>query len=224
MNQSQQTTESFYDRISGVYDLIADAGEHQARVAGEQLLAPAKGERILEIGFGTGNSLISVGQVLGEQGRLVGIDISPGMRQVAAKKIEAAKLAERVKLDIGDARKLPYADGSFDAAFLSFTLELFPLEDIPKVLAEIYRVLSPAGRLAVVSMATVGEGQAESMLERTYIWMHRHFPHIVDCQPIPLEQILGKSKFVIDKKQELEIWTMPVHAVLARKEKPGTDK
>ncbi|MEO8166149.1 MAG: hypothetical protein ABI619_12210, partial [Betaproteobacteria bacterium] len=46
------------------------------------------------------------------------------------------------------------------------------------------RVLKPGGRFGTVSMATTPPGQTDSLLERTYKWMHEHFPHIVDCQPI----------------------------------------
>jgi SAM-dependent methyltransferase len=45
---------AFYDRISRGYDRLADASEHESRERGLELLAPAKGEHILEIGFGTG--------------------------------------------------------------------------------------------------------------------------------------------------------------------------
>jgi demethylmenaquinone methyltransferase/2-methoxy-6-polyprenyl-1,4-benzoquinol methylase len=102
----------------------------------------------------------------------------------------------------------------FDAAFTSFTLELFPLDDIPVVLAEIRRVLRDGGRLGVVSMATVKQGERASLLEKTYVWMHRHFPHIVDCQPIDVAQCLADAGFDVQDEIDMEIWTMPVRAVL----------
>jgi demethylmenaquinone methyltransferase/2-methoxy-6-polyprenyl-1,4-benzoquinol methylase len=85
------------------------------------------------------------------------------------------------------------------------------------VLAEIGRVLRNGGRLAAVSMAKVKPGEGASMLERTYIWMHRHFPHIVDCRPIDLAALLAAAGFHVLKKTGVEIWTMPVAAVLAGK-------
>lgn len=105
-------------------------------------------------------------------------------------------------------------EATVDAVTMKLTLELFPLHEIPMLLAECRRVLKPSGRLGVVSMATVDEGERASMLEKTYVWMHSHFPHIVDCQPIPLEVLLASAGFSIQQKAKLEIFTMPVAAVV----------
>ena len=209
------TNQSFYDRISHAYDLISDAGEHKAREAGEQALDIQAGEHVLEIGYGTGNTMVHLAEAVGDSGTVAGIDVSTGMQQVASKKLSAKGFADRVDLRVGDARKLPYDDNSFDAVFASFTLELFPLNDIPAVLAEVARVLKSGGRLGVVSMATVPDGEKPSGLEKTYVWMHEHFPHIVDCQPIDVVSLVNEAGLSIQQKVELAIWTMPVRCVVA---------
>lgn len=209
------TNQSFYDRISHAYDLISDAGEHKAREAGEQALDIQAGEHVLEIGYGTGNTMVHLAEAVGDSGTVAGIDVSTGMQQVASKKLTAKGFANRVELRVGDARKLPYDDNSFDAVFASFTLELFPLNDIPAVLAEVARVLKSGGRLGVVSMATVPDGEKPSGLEKTYVWMHEHFPHIVDCQPIDVVGLINEAGLSIQQKVELAIWTMPVRCVVA---------
>jgi ubiquinone/menaquinone biosynthesis C-methylase UbiE len=215
--EQRETNQTFYDRISQAYDFIADAGEHKARETGELALQLQPGERVLEIGFGTGNSLINLAKAVGPQGHVAGIDISPGMLAVAEKKILKDGLADRIDLQVGDARNLPYEDASFDAAFMSMTLELFSPDDIPIVLAEVRRVLRDGGRLGVVSMATVRDGDDASLLEKTYVWMHRHFPHIVDCQPIDVVRFVRDAGFEIQSQEDLEIWTMPVRAVVGSK-------
>lgn len=209
------TNQSFYDRISHAYDLISDAGERKAREKGEQALDVQAGERVLEIGYGTGNTMLHLAAAVGESGTVAGIDVSTGMQEVATRKLDANGFADRVQLSVGDARKLSYEDNSFDAVFASFTLELFPLEDIPAVLAEVARVLKPGGRLGVVSMATVLEGEKSSSLEKTYVWMHQHFPHIVDCQPIDVVRFVEEAGLAIEQKVEMAIWTMPVRCVVA---------
>ncbi len=213
--QVPATNQSFYDRISHAYDLISDAGEHKAREQGEQTLNVQSGENVLEIGFGTGNTLLHLAEAVGESGRVSGIDVSTGMLEVATRKVESKGLADRVDLSVGDARQLPYEDDSFDAVFASFTLELFSLNDIPAVLAEVARVLKPGGRLGVVSMATVQEGEKASALEKTYVWMHQHFPHIVDCQPIDVVELVEGAGLQVQEKVEMTIWTMPVRCVVA---------
>ena len=208
---------AFYDRISRTYDMIADAGEHTARETGESLLSAQPGETILEIGYGTGHSIVALAKSVAPGGHIFGIDVSSGMKNVAQSRVDHSGLQATVDLALGDARRLPYADSSIDAAFMSFTLELFELEEIPLVLSEVHRVLRPGGRLANVSMATVPEGGHESLLEQTYIWMHRHFPHIVDCRPIDAERLLSDSGFRTLEKKAMAIWTMPVLALVARK-------
>ncbi|MCA9177809.1 MAG: methyltransferase domain-containing protein [Planctomycetales bacterium] len=210
-----ESARKFYDRISDAYDLIADAGEHRARERGLELLAAQPGESILEIGFGTGHSLAELAKAVGPQGHISGVDISQGMRDVAHRHLEQAGCAELVELVVAEVPPLPFDDHRFDAITMSFTLELFPPETIGAVIQECRRVLKPTGRLGVVSMATVDNGDPKSVLERTYIWMHEHFPHIVDCQPIPLEQIIRDAGLRLIEHERISLFTMPVAIIVA---------
>lgn len=212
---SQNPAQKFYDRISNAYDLIADGGEHVARERGLKLLAVDSGESVLEIGYGTGHSIVALATAVGETGKVSGIDISDGMRKVAEDRVKKAGITDRVELLVGEVPPLPFDDSVFDVVTMSFTLELFPLPQIPAVLEECRRVLKPGGRLGVVSMATVESNDKKSALERTYIWMHTHFPHIVDCQPIPLESLLLKAGFTLEQHERMELFTMPVAIIVA---------
>lgn len=216
-DEHRETNQTFYDRISRAYDFIADSNEHKARETGERALKLKPGQRVLEIGFGTGNSIINLATAVRPTGKVCGIDVSPGMLAVAEEKVADEGLSDCIELKVGDARELPYEDGTFDAAFTSFTLELFPLDDIPAVLAEVRRVLRDGGSLGVVSMATVKPGEQVSALEKTYVWMHRHFPHIVDCQPIDVVRRLRDARFDVQEEVDMEIWTMPVRAAVGIK-------
>jgi demethylmenaquinone methyltransferase/2-methoxy-6-polyprenyl-1,4-benzoquinol methylase len=213
---ASHTNRQFYDRISHAYDSLADSSEHQAREAGQRALAVQPGEDVLEIGFGTGHALVGLARAIAPGGKVTGLDVSEGMRSVALSRVREAGVETNVELQIGDAHRLPFGDARFDAAFLSFTLELFEPDDIPAVLDEIRRVLKPGGRLGVVCMATVKGGEHESLLEKSYQWMHRHFPHILDCQPIDANAFLERAGFEITHNERLEIWTMPVAVAVAR--------
>jgi demethylmenaquinone methyltransferase/2-methoxy-6-polyprenyl-1,4-benzoquinol methylase len=220
MNPTEPHHESnrvFYDRISHAYDLLADANERQARLTGLRALELNKGERVLEVGFGTGNEILDLADLVGPGGKVCGIDISPGMLSVAQHKLQQKPTTTPVELRVGDARQLPYPPASFDAVYSSFTLELFPEEDIPVVLAEARRVLREGGRIGVVSMAQVKAGKTPSTLERIYVWMHRHFPHIVDCRPIDAAGVLTAAGFRVVRNIDLTIWSMPVAAVVAER-------
>ncbi len=214
---ADNSTRHFYDRISHASDLIADGGEHVARERGLELQAVRRGEFVLELGFGTGHSLVKLAEAVSDSGHVAGIDISTGMRDVARSRLQQAGRENRVELQVQAIPPIPYPAESFDAIVMSFTLELFPLTTIPAVLRECQRVLKPGGRLGVVSMATVPEEQSASVLERTYIWMHTHFPHIVDCQPIPLEDLVQQAGFVLDQHERIDLFTMPVAIVVAKR-------
>jgi demethylmenaquinone methyltransferase/2-methoxy-6-polyprenyl-1,4-benzoquinol methylase len=144
-----------------------------------------------------------------------GLDISEGMARVPRQRLEDAGVADRVELRVGAAPPLPWPGSHFDAVTISFTLELFPDDVIPELLAEARRVLRPEGRLGVVSMATSSQGESESALTHTYKWLHRHFPHIVDCRPIDALAYLRAAGFDPREVIEMSIWTLPVVALLA---------
>lgn len=96
---------------------------------------------MLDVGCGTGALLAAIAQT-SSPGRLVGVDVSPGMLAVAR-----AKLAGRAALVVADAARLPFADRSFDVAVSTSSLHFWP--EPGRALAEIARVLAPAGRLAL---------------------------------------------------------------------------
>lgn len=139
--QSKEETRAFYDKISVVYDLLAEQSEGPVRIAGLKMLAIVPGERVLEIGYGTGHCLVQLAQAVGPDGKVFGIDLSEGMRARARERLEREGLIDRVELSRGDATHLRYADDSIDAVFMSFTLELFDTPEIPQVLAECKRAL-----------------------------------------------------------------------------------
>lgn len=210
-----ESNRAFYDRIAGAYDLLSDASERDARLTGIEALDLKPGEHVLELGCGTGNDLLTIASRVGPAGRVFGIDISTRMLDVTREKLKRHPPPAPMELKEADARALPYSDRSFDAVYSSFTLELFPADDLPIVLGEVRRVLRRPGRLGIVSMATVKTDAKASLLENTYIWCHRHFPHIVDCRPIDAEAILKSNGFRSSRKKDLELWSMPVTALVA---------
>jgi demethylmenaquinone methyltransferase/2-methoxy-6-polyprenyl-1,4-benzoquinol methylase len=107
---------------------------------------------------------------------------------------------------------IPFPNQTFDAIFLSFTLELFDTPEIPKVLDECRRALKSNGRIGVVALA-----KQETIAVRIYEWFHRLMPSFIDCRPIFLEPVLMKSKFIIQRSSIKTMWGLPVTMMIAQK-------
>lgn len=182
MLQSKEETRAFYDKISGVYDVLAEHSEGPVRQIGLDKLALAPGERVLEIGYGTGHCLVQLARAVGPEGKVFGIDLSEGMRAQARVRLQKEHLVARVELSSGDATHLPYPGGSMDAVFMSFTLELFDTPEIPQVLAECRRALRIGGRIGVVAITKEAK---EGFAVEAYEWTHQQESALDErCQQI----------------------------------------
>ncbi len=212
--QSKEEIRAYYNKVAKVYDVLAERSEQPMREAGLHKLDPQPGERILEIGFGTGHCLVVLARAVGPTGKVYGIDIAENMLAEARKLLDRKGLSDRVELCRGDAASLPYTAGSMDGIFASFTLELFDTPEIPQVLAEWKRVLRPHGRIGVVSLSKTAR---DSMAVRIYEWTHRHFPNLLNCRPIFVRQSLESAGFGIEDAALEQMW-VPVEIVLARNE------
>ncbi len=211
--QSKNETRAYYDKIARVYDLLAEHTEQPMREKGLALLAARPGERVLEIGFGTGHCLVELAEAVGKNGKVHGIDISDAMLSLSHELLEKKGLAERVELHGGDAAHMPYRDESLNGVFTSFTLELFDTPEIPEVLGEIKRVLKPGGRLAVVSLSKDGK---RGLVTKAFEWTHKHFPNLLDCRPIYVRRAIEAAGFAV-KAREIDHMWVPVEIVLAVK-------
>lgn len=136
----------FYREFAWTYDTVAalvSRGLWRRWI--ETATAHVHGERVLELGSGTGY----LQRALGHRGVWsVGLEVSPQMIRLARRKIARAGLTPR--LIHGDARLLPFADGSF-----SDVVATFPTDYIldPRTLREARRVLRPGGQLLVIDAA-----------------------------------------------------------------------
>ena len=213
VKRSKEEAKDSYDRMSKWYDLMAKP-EKKYVMRGVEKLDITEGETVLEIGFGTGDALLSLAKGVGDSGLLYGIDISEGMLEVAQAKLDKAGLSNRTNLILGDASKLPFEDNFFNALFMSFTLELFDTPEIPVLLHECKRVLKTGGRLGVVAISDTGN---DNFMMKMYKWAHVKFPSYVDCRPIFTQVELRKSGFNIKSTETHTMWDLPVDIVIAVK-------
>ncbi|MCD1293814.1 2-heptaprenyl-1,4-naphthoquinone methyltransferase [Methanocella sp. CWC-04] len=204
-----------YDLMSGLYDALAGSSEKKFRDAGLNKLGVKDGDSILEIGPGTGQSLISMATSAGENGKVYGLDISGAMCRKSRERAKNSGVMQRVTLTRGDASRLPYKDGSFDAIFMSFVLELFDTPDIPVMLQECKRVLRAGGRICVVGTS---KGDKDNLALKLYEAAHRLLPAYVDCRPIYVERSLRAAGFQVTDMTMMSMFGLPVEVVLAMSE------
>lgn len=202
-----------YDKLSRWYDTIVGWSEKKARETGLQKLAPAEGETVLEIGFGTGHCIQTLAQSVGTSGKAHGLDLSEGMRDITQERLNRVGLSDRVELRCGDAATLPYESHTLDAVFTSFALELFDTPEIPIVLRECHRVLRPDGRICVVSLSK----EQQTWVSKAYEWLHRKIPNYADCRPIFVQKALEDAGFHIVDVTHMARWGFLVEIVLAKK-------
>jgi SAM-dependent methyltransferase len=143
------------------------------------VLAPEAGERILEIGPGTGYYTLDMAEWVGPQGAVEIFDLQQEFLDHTMAAAERSGLSNVVPIQ-GDATDLPYGDDSFDAVVLTAVLGEIP--DRAGALREIERVLRPGGRLVVGELfgdphfTTFGSLQAQcrdaslSLQERSGNW------------------------------------------------------
>ena len=103
------------------------------------------GEQVLDVGCGTGLLVHDMATLVGPNGRVVGIDISQDMLAFAKRRCADVP---HVDLKVGNAADLAEEVESFDA--VACTQVLLYVPDVPTVLALIYRVLKPGGRVAII--------------------------------------------------------------------------
>jgi ubiquinone/menaquinone biosynthesis C-methylase UbiE len=117
-----------------------------------EMLRPEGGQRVLEVGPGTGYYTLHAAGWLSPGGTLEILDIQQQMLDHTLRRARKTG-AENIRATRGDARRLPYPDDTFDAAYLVATLGEVP--DKRLALDELVRVLKPGGRLVL------GEGQPD---------------------------------------------------------------
>ena len=132
--------ENVYDKLAKVYDLFFGPTLHPGRLQAIERMKIQPGERVLEVGVGTGINLA----LYPREASVTGIDFSSSMLEKARERA-ARKHAAPVRLLQMDAADIKFADDSFDIVYAPYLISVVP--DPVKVAQEMRRVCRPGGRI-----------------------------------------------------------------------------
>ncbi|NJL91333.1 MAG: bifunctional demethylmenaquinone methyltransferase/2-methoxy-6-polyprenyl-1,4-benzoquinol methylase UbiE [Coleofasciculaceae cyanobacterium SM2_1_6] len=150
-SKSQRSTEvqALFNRIAPVYDQLNDwlsFGQHKVwKLMAVQWSGAALGDCCLDVCCGSGDLARLLAKQVKSQGQVYGVDFSVQQLQVAKETTPPHLAIEWLE---GDALALPLADNYFDAATMGYGLR--NVVDIPQALGELYRVLKPGAKAAIL--------------------------------------------------------------------------
>lgn len=154
-----------FNKIARKYDLATGLSQgYQADLNRSATYLALNGtETVLDLCCGTGKSTQALLPYI-KTGKVVGVDNSEVMLQVAGEKFAAEVAKGKLELSLQDAMHLNFAPNSFDAVFMAYGLRNMP--DYDKSLAQLYTILKPGGKLVIHDYSL-----ADAWYARPYWWI-----------------------------------------------------
>src|SRR5215471_20372347 len=176
-----------YRLFSGSYDIVFGPVFHPGRKDAVRIANDRPGQRILEVGVGTGLSL----PYFRKDSRVTGIDVSEEMLAKARRRAERLRLSHVEGLHLMDAENLEFQDSSFDAVLALYVASVVP--DPARFAAEMRRVCIPGGTIVLVNHFT-SENWVLRWLEKRFAHLARHIGFHSD---FPLDAFLRDSQLSV---------------------------
>lgn len=203
MDMDKQAVVTAYRRLSGQYDRFFGAVFEQGRDLSVKKMACQPGDRVLEVGVGTGLSLQHY-----PRGVVVdGIDVSPDMLEHARARLDSEQ-EKRITLQVMDAQQLAFEDDSFDKVVAMYVASVVPGPE--QLIAEMKRVCRPGGDIFIVNHFSRGSGPMAAV-ER----LIEPLSNLIGFRPaFPLQDFLDMAELDVVDQQGVNAfgyWTL-LHA------------
>ena len=192
--------EGVYDKLAKVYDLTFGPTLHPGRLQAIQRMDIQPGERVLEVGVGTGINL----SLYPKHCSVTGIDFSGSMLEKARERAQRKGIRNMrlLQMDAGD---LKFSDGSFDIVYAPYLISVVP--DPIKVAQEMHRVCRSGGRIIFLNHF-LSPNPVLSRLER---WMSPYTIHIGFKADLDLPAFLAQANLhpvSIEKVNVPRLWSL----------------
>ena len=190
-----ETIKRAYNRRSWVYSKTVAQMEWAHHLSALEMANIKTGEKVLEVATGPGLTIVELSKRIGRETKIYGIDTSTGMLSLAEKNLLAHGFSN-FQLKEADSRHLPFENNMFDFLYNGYMLDLIPVQDMPKILNEFYRVLKPGGRMILLNMSKRDEATKTSR-ETLYSILPAKFTLYVlgGCRPVLMENMVNAAGF-----------------------------
>lgn len=192
--------ERVYQKLAGVYDYTFGPTLHPGRLDAIRRMAIQPGDRVLEVGVGTGINLSLYPRAC----QITGIDLSSKMLEKAQQRIISKRLTH-CRVSEMNAEQLAFPDGSFDVVYAPYVISVVP--DPVKVAREMYRVCRPGGRVVILNHFK----SANRWLSKLEVAISPLTVHIGFKADLDLDGFLSQAELTpisIDKVNVPRMWSL----------------
>jgi len=210
-----ERTRRIYDRLAPVYGISTRLFHSRAHRRALDISDVRDGMRVLEVATGSGEMFRRIVRA-NRSGATIGVDLSPNMASRTQRRVKNEFPGSQTQCHAVDARHMPFPDGTFDAVFCCYLLELLSAEDIARTIVEFHRVLRWRGELVLVLI-----GQNTAAFNAMYrvagkiapaFWgrqVEERVPELVEASDFHImrdakvRQIFYPSRVLVARKQSL---------------------